>query len=107
MHVYEGLIARTVPIDKAKVRSNVGEITVNVMRRARPKQFSINPMYLEPWPPVIGGEVIVTSGTMIGCIGILKEIRLPQYVVSFSVDNDSRDIVLDEMDIAALEDIKQ
>ena len=63
----------------------------------------IHPRHLLPWEPVVGGEVVVVKGTRLGTLGVAKTKTGNQWTITFSVDNDRRDFVFEEADLAALE----
>ena len=63
----------------------------------------VHPRHLVPWEPVVGGEVVVIKGTMLGATGVASIKRANQWTVTFSVDNDSRDYVFEENNLAALD----
>ena len=104
---YEGKPARTVPINKRTVTPREDEIVVRTTRRNRPIQISIKPGNLYPWDPLAGCEVIVTGGSALGTVGKVKEQRGCDWVVTFAVDDDARDLVFAKTELAVLEDLKQ
>ena len=104
---YEGKPARTLPINKRTVTPREDEVVVRTVRRNRPIQISITPSNLDPWDPLVGCEVIVTGGSALGAVGKVKEERGYDWVVTFAVDDDTRDLVFAKTDLAVLEDLKQ
>jgi hypothetical protein len=102
-HVYEGDPARTVLEDHCKSSPQEGEVIVNVVHRHRLGEISINPRYLIPWVPVVGCEVVVIKGVLLGAIGKAKECKEKDWVVTFSVDDDSYDFVIQESELASVE----
>ena len=82
---------------------NEGEVILNVVKRGRSKQISVHPRHIFPWEPVVGGEVVVVKGAWLGTRGVAKNKQGNQWVVTFSVDNDVRDFVFEETDLAVLE----
>ena len=104
LHAYDGDPAWTVPMDLCESSPREGEVIVNVVRRRRRKQISIHPRYLTPWVPVVGCEVVVVKGSsLLGVIGRTKERKGNNWVVTFVVDNDSRDLEIEEKDLATVE----
>ncbi|KAF8264671.1 hypothetical protein EI94DRAFT_1805484 [Lactarius quietus] len=86
LRAYEGCVARMVPIDLRCTVPREGEITVNVIKRNRRKQMSINPIYLVPWEPIVGGEVVAFSGSLVGVISVAKAKHDKYWVVTFPAD---------------------
>jgi hypothetical protein len=65
---------------------------------------SVHPRHLVPWEPVVGGEVVVTKkGLIFGAMGVASIKTANQWVVTLSVDNDAKDYVFEENELAALE----
>ena len=82
---------------------NEGEVILIVVKRGRSKQKLVHPRHLFQWEPVVGGEVVVVKGAQLGARGVAKNKQGNQWVVTFSVDNDVRDFVFEETDLAVLE----
>ena len=98
----EGETARTLPERRRELVPEAGEIVVEVILRNRKKQFSLHPKYLNPWKPVVGGGAVVVQGKYQGVLGVVKEEKDDGLlVVTFTVDDDSRDFVLGQSDLAA------
>ncbi|KAI9465095.1 hypothetical protein BJY52DRAFT_1221185 [Lactarius psammicola] len=103
MHIYEGDAARTVPTDHCKSLPREGEVTVNVIHHRRHQQISIDPIYLVPWVPVVGCDVVILNGPLRGAVGAVKESKGKDWIITFTVDDDSRDSLFEEKDLASLE----
>ncbi len=80
-----------------------GEVNVDVVHRRRRQQISIDPMYLVPWVPVVGCEVVILTGQLCGVVGVAKESKEKGWVITLAVDDDSRDRLFEDKDLAALE----
>jgi hypothetical protein len=104
VRAYEGCVARTLPFDRRSTIPRDGEITVSVIKKSRQKQLSINPKYLVPLGPIVGGEVTVVSGILIGVVGVVKAKQGQLWVVSFPMDSNSVDQTLEDQDLTPLED---
>ena len=104
MATYEGCVARTVPIDRSTSAPREGEIIVNVIKRSRRKQMSIDPRFLVPLEPVVGSTVVVVAGTFLGMVAVVKEQQDRYYIVTFTVDP-SREHRFEDKDLATLEDL--
>ena len=104
---YEGKPARILPINKRTVTPHEDEVIVRTMRRNRPIQISITPGNLDPWDPLVGCKVIVTGGLALGMVGKVKEEQGYDWVVTFMVGDDTRDLVFTRTELAILEDLKQ
>jgi hypothetical protein len=104
LRAYEGCVARTVPNDRRSTVPSDGEITVSVILRSRRKQLSVNPMYLVPLRPFVGGEVTVVSGVLLGVVGVVKAKQGKHWVVTFTTDDESVDQTLEDKDLAPVED---
>jgi hypothetical protein len=76
---------------------------VTVTRHSRSKELSVHPKHLVPWEPVVGGEVVVITGTCLGNVGIAKEKKDNTWIVTFTVNNDLWDWTIKEKDLAALD----
>ena len=100
---YEKATGRTIPEPRYNSPPNEGEVILKVVKRGHSKQISIHPRHLLPWEPVVGGEVVVVKGTQLGTTGVAKTKTGNQWVITFSVDNDRRDFVFEEADLAVLE----
>jgi hypothetical protein len=102
---YAKSAARTVPLDRRQSDSDVrqGEILVTIRKRSIDKELSIHTNHLVPWVPVVSVEVIVITGAWLGAVGVAKEKKDKQWVVTFTVDDESRDVTFEEKDLAALE----
>ena len=74
---------------------------------SHPKELSLCPNHLVPWVLVVSGEVIIITGEWLGAVGVAKEKKDKQWVVTFTVDNESWDRTFEEKDLAALEVYKQ
>ena len=103
LQVYEKATGRTIPAVHYNSPPNEGEVVLNVVKRGRSKQVSVHPRHLFPWEPVVGGEVVVIKGARLGATGMAKEKQGTKWVVTFNVDNDFRDFVFEENDLAALD----
>ena len=101
---YEGCVARTVPVDRSESVPREGEILVNVIKRNRRKQLSINPRFLVPLEPLVGSTVVVVAGTFLGMVAVVKEQQDTSYIVTFTVDP-SREHRFEDKDLATLEDL--
>jgi hypothetical protein len=109
MDVYDGNPARTLPTAQYDSPLQAGEIIVRTTKRARPKQLSIHPRYLVPWKPLVGCEVVVTNGSGLGAVGVVKGRQGDDWTVTFkgaSDDSDAGDFVFKEKDLASLEPLK-
>ena len=93
--------------DERALQPQEGEIIVSVVRRARTQQISIHPRYLVPWQPVDRCEVVITDGHWIGTMGVVKGREGEKWVITFTVDNDSRDFVFMGKDIVPIETPKK
>lgn len=102
---YSNRTARTVPLSKCKIKPSEDEIVVSVYSRSRAKEFSIKPQYLIPREPVLTGEVLVVGGQMRGMLGVVKAKVGDRWEVSFVVDKESRDEILDQKDLVGLDSI--
>jgi hypothetical protein len=102
----EGETGRTVPEHRRTLTPETGEIIVELTIRGHKRQISLHPKYLNPWEPVVGGEVVVVRGKYLGILGVAKEKKDDgQWVVTFTVDDDSRDFVFGQSDLAATENL--
>jgi hypothetical protein len=104
---YDGKPARTLPVNKCTLTPHEGEIVVRTIRHTCPKQITINPSYLEPWSPLDGCTVVVTSGLALGSVGTVKRRQAYDWLVTFTVDDVAQDLVFAEAELAILEDLKQ
>jgi hypothetical protein len=60
--------------------------------------------FLKPWDPIVGGEVVIVRGKYIGTLGVAKEkVDGGQWVVTFTVDDESRDFAFMQSELAATE----
>ena len=84
-----------------------GEVLVTILKCSHPKELSLHPNHLVLWVPVVGGEVIVLAATWLGAVGVAKEKKDNQWVVTLMVDEESWDRTFEEKDLAALEVDKQ
>ena len=101
---YEKATGRTIPEPRYNSPPKEGEVILNVVKRGRSKQISVHPRHLVPWEPVVGGEVVVIKkGSMFGVTGVVSIKTANQWVVTFSVDNDTKDYIFEENELAALE----
>ena len=100
---YEGCVARSVPSEQRDSNPRDGEIIVSVTKKNRQKKLSVNPKYLVPLRPIIGGEVIVVSGVLLGAVGMAKAEQGKHWVVTFTMDGESVDQTIEEKDLAPLE----
>lgn len=66
---YEGKTVRTLPIARRRSTPESGELIVNIIKRGRIKQLSINAGFLKPWEPVPNGEVVIIEGPLRGTVG--------------------------------------
>ena len=80
-----------------------GKVILNVIKHGRSKQVSVHPRHLVPWEPVVGGEVVMIKGSMLGATGMARTKTAYQWVVTFSVDKDLKDYIFKENKPAALE----
>lgn len=103
---YGGCTARTVPIDRCTSVPRKGEIIVNVLKSNRRKQLSIHPRYLLPWEPIIGSEVVILNGVSLGAVGVVKARQEKYWVVTLTLNDESRDLTFEEKDLATLEDLR-
>jgi hypothetical protein len=100
----EGETGRTLPEQRRKVTPEAGEIVVEVIIRNRKRQIALHTDCLKPWEPVVNGGVVVIKGKYIGTLGVAKEkIDGGQWVVTFTADDESRDFVFTQSDLAATE----
>ncbi|KAH9162307.1 hypothetical protein EDB89DRAFT_2079838 [Lactarius sanguifluus] len=106
MDAHDGNPAKTVPTDQRTLSPQEGEIIVKMVKRARPKQISIHPRFLVPWKPLVGYEVLIIDGSWFGAVGVVKGRQGNSWTVSFTVDDDSREFVFEESDLAPLEPLK-
>jgi hypothetical protein len=79
-----------------------GKVMVLVYRRSGNKMISIDPCYLVPWEPVVGGEVRIVRGPMQGVLGVTKARVGDRWVVTLTADNESVDREFAQKDIVAL-----
>ena len=94
---------QAVPVVQYNSPPPEGEVILNIVKCGRSKQVSVHPRHLVPWEPVVSGEVVVIKGTMLGAMGVASIKSANQWTVTFSVDNDSRDYVFEENNLAALD----
>jgi len=106
MDTYEGNPARTVPIDQRTSSPREGEIIVRTVKHARLHQLSIHLKYLVPWKPLVRSEVVILNGSMFGSVGVAKGREGNDWIVTFTVDDDSWDFIYEEKDITPLEPLK-
>jgi len=100
---YANCMARTVPLTERKFDPPEGEVMVSVARKAGPKIITVNPWYLVPWEPLVDGKVMVLHGLLWGVVGVLKAQNGDQCVVTFKVDDESRDMEFVQKDLAGLD----
>ena len=97
-------MGRVVPIVQYNSPPNKGKVILNVVKRGRSKQVSVHLRHLVPWEPVVGGQVVVIKkGSTFGATGVATIKTANQWVVNFKVDNNSRDYLFEENELAALE----
>ena len=100
---YKGCMARSVPSEQCDSNPRDGEIIVSMTKKNRQKKLSMNPKYLMPLRPIVGGEVIVVSGVLLSAVGMAKAEQGQHWVVTFTMDGESVDQMIEEKDLAPLE----
>ncbi len=96
-------MAWIVPLAQRKIIPSEDEIVVSVFHQYCQKEISIAPLYLVPWELVVTGPVLIVGSQMCGMIGIVKAKDGDQWLVTFIVDNISRDEIFGEKDLAGLD----
>ena len=101
---YEKATGRTILELRYNLPPNKGKVILNVVKRGRSKQISVHPRHLVPWEPVVGGQVVVIKkGPTFGATGVATIKTANQWVVTLSVDNNAKDYIFEENELAALE----
>jgi hypothetical protein len=95
---------RTIPADRRNKTPKDGEIVLSVAGRSRPTQVSVHPRFLFPWEPVVGDEVVVIKGPLLGAMGMVKAMEQPLCTVTFSLDNNPVDYQFEVSELAVIED---
>jgi hypothetical protein len=98
LRAYEGCIARTVPFDQCSTILRDGEITVSMISRIS-KNSCHNSMYLVPLVPLT-----IVSGILLGVVKVDKAKQGKHWVVTFTTNDESVDQMLEDKDLALLED---
>ncbi|KAH8990381.1 hypothetical protein EDB86DRAFT_2831142 [Lactarius hatsudake] len=98
-------VARTVPPSQCGTAALEGEIMVSMVIHSRSKQLSVHPNHLVPWEPVVGGDVIVTTGPFTGTLGVAKEKGDEHWVVKVTAGGHLQDQFFKEEDLAYLDPI--
>jgi hypothetical protein len=103
---YESSTCRTILEENRKETPKEGEVIVLLYKPYCNKQISIHPRFLVPWEPVVGGQVVVIKGLLLGRMGVVKAKarERARWVVTFSADNDSWDLRFRQSDLAYVED---
>jgi hypothetical protein len=104
LEFYEGLTCRTILEENRKLTPEEGEVILLVCKPYCYQQISIHPRFLVPWGPVVGHQVVVIKGLLLGRIGVVKAKERARWVVTFSADNDSRDLRFKQSDLAYVKD---
>ena len=95
---------RVVPIVQYNLPPNKGKVILNVVKCGRSKQVSVHPRHLVPWEPVVSGQVVVIKkGSTFRAMGVASIKTANQWVVTFSMDNVSKDYIFEENKLTALE----
>jgi hypothetical protein len=95
---------RTVPADRRNKTPKDGEIVLSVAGRSRPTQVSVHPRFLFLWEPVVGDEVVVIKGPLLGAMGMVKAMEQLLCTVTFSLDDKPVDYQFELSELAVIED---
>jgi hypothetical protein len=82
---------RTVLVDCRNKTPKDGEIILSVSRHPCLTQISVHPRFLFLWEPVLGDEVVVIKGPLLGALGVVKAMEQGRCTVTFSLDNELLD----------------
>ena len=100
---YKKATGWTIPAVRYDSPPNEGKVILNIIKHGCSKQVSVHPRHLFPWEPIVGGEVVVVKGAWFGITSVAKVKTGNNWIITFSVDNDTQDFVFEEKDLTALD----
>lgn len=102
---YAKCTGRTVPVARREKTPKEGEIILSVFKTPRRTQISVHPKFIFPWEPVVGDEVVVIKGPLLGALGLVNAKGGKRCTVAFSVENnDLVDYQLEVSELAVIEE---
>jgi hypothetical protein len=78
-------------VDRRTKTPQAGEIILSVFKCPCRTQILVHLRFLFPWQPVVGDEVVVIKGPLIGTLGVVKAMEQVLCTVTFLLDNQSLD----------------
>ena len=111
MDIYEGMVARTIPLAQCKSTPMDGEVMVSTVKGIHLVQISIPPRFLVPWELEVKSDVVVIEGPWLGLGGTVVERNGDSYIVRFTVKDDagedSWDVDFERNQLAHLEPLRK